>query len=150
MSDELLLPIYYNDETCLNKSMAIHLFKLTFLHTIFIIGDIYFSINNCNSPDAIMNVTAYFALYATIEFIWVMYYLDLIIKKKDIVLNYNCDAYIFMIYNVFVVLWNMLGIFMLSDLLDYPCDDELYNYLFAKIIINYFYCVYKIFAICYE
>ncbi len=150
MSGELLLPIYIENKTCLNKTILIKIIELILMHVIFIIGDVYFSIHNCNSPDIIMNVTAYFALYASIELIWVTYILNLIIKKQDIVLSYNCDAYTFAIYHIFIMMWNILGAFILSNLLDYSCNVELYNYLFVKIIINYFYCAYKMFMICNE
>lgn len=147
MSNELLLPIYIENSSYFNKSNIIKLFEITFLHIIFIIGDVYFSINNCNSPDVIINLTGYFALYASIETIWVI---NLIIQKKNTTLTCSCDTYILIIYNLFIVVWNMLGVFILSELIDYDCNIEIYNYLFAKIIINYFYCIYKIIAICYE
>lgn len=150
ISRELLLPIHIENETYFNKTNIIKIIEIMLMHVIFIIGDLYFSIHNCNSPDIIMNVTAYFTLYASIESIWVIYILNLIIKKQDVVLSYNCDAYIFAIYHIFIMMWNILGAFILSNLLDYSCDIELYNYLFVKIIINYFYCVYKLFVICYE
>lgn len=155
MSSDLLLPMYkrstdtivpiYTNEINMYKLIEVFLFHVTF-----IIGDIYFSINNCNSPNVIINVRGYFVLYATMEFIWTIYIINLIIKKQNIILSYNCDAYAYIIYHLFVLSWNIIGAFLLSDLIKYSCKQELYNYLFAKIIIIYFYCIYKIFVIFYE
>lgn len=143
---ETLLPIYVEK----SKINVRSLIQIILFHGIFIIGNIYFVVHNCNSPDTIIDIKLYFGLDACMQFIWTIYICNLIIKKQNIVLSYNCDAYIFIIYNLYNVIWNMLGVFILSDLLDYSCNVQLYNYLFAKIIINYFYCVYKIFVICYE
>jgi hypothetical protein len=155
MSNDLLLPIYkrstdiivpiYTNEINIYKLIEVFLF-----HIIFIIGDIYFSIHNCNPPNVIINVTCYFAYHSAMEFIWTIYIINLIIKKQNIILSYNCDAYTYIIYHLFILSWNMLGVFLLSDLINYSCKKELYNYLFAKIIINYFYCIYKIFVIFHE
>jgi hypothetical protein len=147
MSNESLLPIYNINLILPNDISMSKLTEVIFLHITFIIGDIYFSIHNCNSPDVIIDVTGYFALYASIEIIWTIYIISLIIKKQNIILSYNCDAYIFTIYHLFVFIWNILGVFLISNLMDYSCDIEIYNYLFVKIIINYFYCFYKIFMI---
>ena len=145
MMKETLLPVYV--ET--SPINIISLVQIILFHGIFIIGNIYFAVNNCNSPDTIIDLTAYFSLDAVIQFIWAIYICNLIIKKQDVVLSYNCDAYIFGIYMLFIITWNMLGAFILSDLMNYSCNVQLYNYLFAKIIINYFYCVYKVFIICF-
>jgi hypothetical protein len=150
MSNDLLLPIYNEELNCCNDISINNLVKVIFLHVTFIIGDIYFSIHNCNSPNTIIDVTGYFALYATIEIIWTIYIINLIIKKQDIILSFNCDAYIFILYHLFIFTWNIIGAFMISDLMNYSCDVEIYNYLFIKIIINHFYSFYKIFIIFYE
>lgn len=152
MSDDLLLPIYKNlTDTIvpiyINKINIYKLLEVLLFHVSFIIGDIYFSIFNCNSPDVIINITGYFVLYASIELIWSTYVIKLIINKENIILSCNCDSYAFMIYHLFVLLWNLLGAFLLSDLIDYSCEQQLYNYLFAKIIINYFYYSYKLMSI---
>lgn len=152
MSDDLLLPIYKNlTDTIvpiyINKINIYKLLEVLLFHVSFIIGDIYFSIFNCNSPDVIINITGYFVLYASIEVIWSTYVIKLIINKENIILSCNCDSYAFMIYHLFVLLWNLLGAFLLSDLIDYSCEQQLYNYLFAKIIINYFYYSYKLMSI---
>lgn len=152
MSDDLLLPMYKRSTdnityTSTNDINKWKLLEVILLHFPFIICDIYFSIFNCESPDVIIDVTAYFALYASMELIWAIYVIKLIINQENIVLNYNCDAYAFIIYHLFILLWNILGAFLLSDLLDYSCKQELYNYLFAKIIINYFYYFYKMLLI---
>lgn len=155
MSSDLLLPIYKRsiDTIVPISTNDINIYKLIeviLFHVTFIIGDIYFSIHNCNSPDVIIDVTGYFVLYSIIEFIWTIYIIKLIIKKQNIILSCNYDAYMYIIYHLFVLSWNMLGVFLLSDLMSYSCKKELYNYLFAKIIINYFYCIYKIFVIFHE
>jgi hypothetical protein len=155
MSDDLLLPIYKRstDNVIHTHTSFINKWKLIeiiLFHISFIIGDIYFSIFNCGSPNVIINVSAYFGLYASMELIWTIYVIKLIINQENIALSFNCDAYTFIIYHLFVISWNMLGAFLLSDLLNYSCEQELYNYLFAKIIINYFYCFYKIMLICHE
>ena len=154
MSNDLLLPIYkrsteiiINETNFINSINIYKLLEVMLFHITFIIGDIYFSIHDCGSPDVIINVTGYFALYASMEIVWTVYIVKLIINQQNIVLSYNCDAYAFIIYHLFILLWNMLGAFLLSDLMDYSCREELYNYLFAKIIINYFYCFYKIMMI---
>lgn len=152
MSNELLLPMYNDETNCCNDISISKLVEVLLLHVTFIIGDIYFSIYshyNCNPPDVIINVTAYFAYYALFDSIWTIYLLNFIIKKQNIILSYNCDAYIFIIYHLFIFIWNVIGAFMISDLMDYSCDVKIYNYLFMKIIINYFYCFYKIFVILY-
>ena len=155
MSNDLLLPIHKRSTDSIiqistNSINKYKLIEVILFHVTFIIGDVYFSIFNCGSPDVIINVSGYFGLYAVLEFIWTIYIVKLIINKENIILSYNCDAYAFVIYHLFVILWNMLGAFLLSDLMDYSCQQELYNYLFAKIIINYFYCFYKIIMIFYE
>lgn len=124
MSDDLLLPIYKNlTDTIvpiyINKINIYKLLEVLLFHVSFIIGDIYFSIFNCNSPDVIINITGYFVLYASIELIWSTYVIKLIINKENIILSCNCDSYAFMIYHLFVLLWNLLGAFLLSDLIDY-------------------------------
>jgi hypothetical protein len=152
MSNELLLPIYNDDVNCCNDISISKFIEVTLFHIIFIIGDIYFSIHSyydCNPPNIIINVTCYFAYYAAIEFIWTIYILNLIIKKQNIILSCNCDAYIFIIYHWFIFIWNILGIYMISDLMNYSCDVKIYNYLFIKIIINYLYFFYKMFVIFY-
>ena len=150
MSNELLLPIHIENEHCMNKSNMLKFIELTLLHGTFIVGDVYFSINDCNNPDTIINLPVYFASYAGVELTWIIYILCLISKKHDVVLSCNHDAFAFIMYNLFVIIWNVIGALILSDLMNYSCEIELYNYLFAKIIINYFYCVYKIFSIFYE
>ena len=152
MSDDLLLPIYKRSIDSIisiptNSINKCKLMEVIIFHITFIIGDIYFSIFNCNSPDVIINITGYFTLYASIELIWSIYVIKLIINKENIVLSCNCDSYAFMIYHLFVLLWNLLGAFLLSDLIDYSCEQQLYNYLFAKIIINNFYYSYKLMSI---
>ena len=154
MSNEILLPVIYNDlenNYCNNISISKYIEVILF-HIIFIIGDIYFTIYsyyNCNPPNVIINVTCYFAYYSAIEFIWTIYILNLIIQKKNIILNCNCDAYIFIIYHWFIFIWNIIGLFMISDLMNYSCNVGIYNYLFIKIIITYFYFFYKMFVIFY-
>jgi hypothetical protein len=154
MSNEILLPVIYNDlenNYCNNISISKYIEVILF-HIIFIIGDIYFTIYsyyNCNPPNIIINVTCYFAYYSAIEFIWTIYILNLIIQKKNIILNCNCDAYIFIIYHWFIFIWNIIGLFMISDLMNYSCNVGIYNYLFIKIIITYFYFFYKMFVIFY-
>lgn len=155
MSNNLLLPIYKTStddiiDIPINPINKWKLVEVFIFHITFIIGDIYFTIFNCNSPNVIINVSGYFALYASIEFIWTMYIVKLIFNKENIILSCNCDAYSFIIYHLFIILWNMLGAFLLSELMDYSCKPELYNYLFIKIIINYFYCFYKIMLIFYK
>ncbi len=152
MSSELLLPIHNQDTNYLNDLPISKYIEVILFHVTFIIGDIYFSIYSyydCNPPNVIIDVTCYFAYYVAIELIWTIYILNLIIKKQNIILNYNCDAYIFIIYHWFVFIWNILGAFMISDLMNYSCDVGIYNYLFVKIIINYFYFFYKMFMIFY-
>jgi hypothetical protein len=152
MSSELLLPIHNQDTNYCNDLLISKYIEIILFHITFIIGDIYFSIYSyydCNPPNIIINVTCYFAYYVAIETIWTIYILNLIIKKQNIILNYNCDAYIFIIYHWFVFIWNIIGAFMISDLMNYSCDIEIYNYLFIKIIINYFYFFYKMFMIFY-
>ena len=113
MSDDLLLPIYKRSIDSIisiptNSINKCKLMEVIIFHITFIIGDIYFSIFNCNSPDVIINITGYFTLYASIELIWSIYVIKLIINKENIVLSCNCDSYAFMIYHLFVLLWNLI------------------------------------------
>jgi hypothetical protein len=150
MSSESLLPTYKRSEDPINPISIHKIMEVILFHVSFIIGDVYFSIYNCNNPEVIINVTGYFALYAAIEVVWTTYIINLIVTRQNIVLSYNCDAGVFVIYHSFIIMWNILGAFLLSDLMDYPCHTGIYNYLFAKIIINYFYFVYKLFVIFHE
>lgn len=150
MSNELLLPIHNLTNTFQNKFMKWSFFEVMVLYVPFIIGDIYFSVHACGSPDVIVNVPLYFGLDAVMNFIWTIYIIILITNERDVTLGHNCHAYAFSIHYAFILLWNMVGMFLLSDLLEYSCRVEMYNYLFVKIIINEFHCICKLFKIYYD
>ena len=142
MSSELLLPIAHSTDHQIDKFNTIILvcYKICL-----IIADLYFvfipNAPGCdNGNDGIINLELYLFIFAIVNMLFVIYKI-LDINKPVVII----------IYHMFMICWNIVGIYLLSELMEhYSCNIQLYNYLFVKIIISYFEAIFKIVLCLYE
>lgn len=120
-----------------NNANICRLIYLSVFHLSFIIGDVYFIINDCHhTPKIIIDTKVYFAIDILIESIWVIFIIILTFLKKNINLSSKFQSQIIVNYYGLVCYWNIIGIFLLLDLSNYSCGNDIHNYLFVKIIMT--------------
>lgn len=110
----------------------------------FIMFDLYFAydIKNCNPNNELIDVKLYLLISGCLNALWSTYLIYSIWNLKDIY-NLNLPFVFYMVYHLFYVSWIVIGMFVLSSILNTYCDINVSNYLFIKITSTCMYYLIK-------
>jgi len=144
----------FNDNSIRKKSIfkiILNILKNIKLILILTIFDIYFGSlysSKCSyTKKIIININLYNNIQISINTLWIIFVTLIIANNKNNKFefsNENAFIIIILLYYLFSIIWNIIGTCLISDLLDNDlCNRTIINYLFFRIIINYFYNIYK-------
>lgn len=140
----------------ISNSRRNQIFKNNLIDTLIIISmyypaiilDLYFGHSNkinCNLDDEFINIKEYLLISGYINLSWTYYNIFLIWKYNSPIEIYEIN-YLFInyfVYHLFYISWIMIGMFLLSIIIEQECNSKLINYLFVKIILCYMYYLLK-------
>ena len=98
--------------------------------------DLYFYKNNCDSNGNLLTLSEYLLVSGIINLLWTIYTICLIIiyNTQIEIYDLNYTFLIYLIYHTFYMAWIIVGMFVLSNIIQNNCSMVLINYLTFKII----------------
>jgi len=128
----------------------IKILKIVGLILILTITDIYFgslySLKCSYTKKLVMNINLYNNIQIGVNTLWIIFIILIITNTKNNKFkNINEIIYIFILYYLFSITWNIIGTYLFSELLNGDlCNNKIiYNYLYSRIVINYLFNIYK-------
>lgn len=142
-----------NNKNDINK--IIKILKKILLITILTLLDIYFELlcyTNCSYINKlIININVYNYVQIYVNFSWIIFTILMTTSTNDSneYKKITETMIINIFYYLFSIIWSIVGFYMYSTILNNDlCNNVTYNYLFIRLLINYFYNICNILQIC--